>query len=99
MVVIVFLNGCIKIHICAFFIGVNFAQRKLAGLAKPKVIISLDKDVTTIRTETAFKVTEFSFRLDQEFEEITPDNRNVKVTIAILSRNGTTYCMCQKNRK
>ncbi|KAL8181973.1 UNVERIFIED_CONTAM: hypothetical protein K2H54_037636 [Gekko kuhli] len=58
--------------------GFSSAQRKIASLAKPKIIITVDKDLTTIRTETAFKVNEISFRLGQEFEEITLDNRKAK---------------------
>ncbi|XP_061458249.1 myelin P2 protein-like isoform X2 [Rhineura floridana] len=59
-------------------LGVSFAQRKQGSLGKPTMIIATDKDITTIRTETAFKVTEISFRLDQEFKEITMDNRHAK---------------------
>ncbi|XP_060099564.1 myelin P2 protein-like [Heteronotia binoei] len=62
-------------------LGVSFAQRKLGSLAKPKIIITMDKDLITIRTETSFKVNEISFRLGQEFEEITLDNRKAKSVI------------------
>lgn len=59
--------------------GVGFATRKVAGMAKPNMIISVNGDVITIRSESTFKNTEISFKLGQEFEEITADDRKVKV--------------------
>ncbi|KAK1332144.1 hypothetical protein QTO34_007830 [Cnephaeus nilssonii] len=57
---------------------VGLATRKLGNLAKPKVIISKKGDIITIRTESTFKNTEISFKLGQEFEETTADNRKTK---------------------
>ena len=57
----------------------GFATRKVAGMAKPTLIISVNGDVVTIRSESTFKNTEISFKLDQEFDEVTPDDRKVKV--------------------
>ncbi|XP_042317186.1 myelin P2 protein-like [Sceloporus undulatus] len=74
-------------------LGVSFSQRKLGSLAKPKVIITMDKDVTTIRTETVFKVSEISFRLGQEFEETTMDNRHAK---SIITMDSGTLIQVQK---
>lgn len=59
--------------------GVGFATRKVAGMAKPNMIISVDGDVITIKTESTFKNTEISFKLGQEFDEVTADDRKVKV--------------------
>ncbi|NP_001277890.1 fatty acid-binding protein, adipocyte [Bubalus kerabau] len=59
-------------------VGVGFATRKVAGMAKPTLIISVNGDVVTIRSESTFKNTEISFKLDQEFDEVTPDDRKVK---------------------
>nr|XP_016848320.1 PREDICTED: uncharacterized protein LOC100554742 isoform X2 [Anolis carolinensis] len=59
-------------------LGVCYSQRKLGSLAKPTVVITKNKDVITIRTETIFKVNEVSFRLGQEFEETTMDCRHAK---------------------
>ena len=56
----------------------GFATRKVAGMAKPTLIISVNGDVATIRSESTFKNTEISFKLDQEFDEVTPDDRKVK---------------------
>ena len=59
----------------------GFATRKVAGMAKPTLIISVNGDVATIRSESTFKNTEISFKLDQEFDEVTPDDRKVKSII------------------
>ncbi|CAO2579994.1 Myelin P2 protein [Lemmus lemmus] len=60
-------------------LGVGLANRKLGNLAKPTVIISKKGDYITIRTESALKNTEISFKLGHEFEETTADNRKTKV--------------------
>ena len=62
-------------------VGMGFATRKVAGMAKPTLIISVNGDVVTIRSESTFKNTEISFKLDQEFDEVTPDDRKVKSII------------------
>lgn len=59
--------------------GVGFATRKVAGMAKPNVTISVNGDVITIKSESTFKNTEISFKLGQEFDEVTADDRKVKV--------------------
>ncbi|XP_053104944.1 fatty acid-binding protein, adipocyte-like [Hemicordylus capensis] len=64
-------------------LGVGFATRKAAGVAKPNVIISCNGDVVTIRTESSLKNTEFSFKLGEEFDETTADNRKVKSTVTL----------------
>lgn len=62
-----------------WFVGVGLATRKLGSLAKPKVIISMKGDEVTIRTESTFKNTQITFKLGQEFQETTADDRKTKV--------------------
>ncbi|KAB0371987.1 hypothetical protein FD755_016925 [Muntiacus reevesi] len=62
---------------------VGLATRKLGNLAKPREIISKKGDIITIRTESPFKNTEISFKLGQEFEETTADNRKTKSTVTL----------------
>lgn len=62
------------------FLGVGYATRKLAGVAKPNVIISRDGDLITIRTESTFKNTVITFKIGEEFDETTADDRKVKVS-------------------
>ncbi|XP_041486394.1 myelin P2 protein [Microtus oregoni] len=64
-------------------LGVGLANRKLGNLAKPTVVISKKGDYMTIRTESAFKNTEISFKLGQEFEETTADNRKTKSIVTL----------------
>lgn len=60
----------------------------MAGVAKPNVIISINGDVITIKTESTFKNTEISFRLGEEFEETTADDRRVRVSASISMTMG-----------
>ncbi|XP_009949218.1 PREDICTED: fatty acid-binding protein, adipocyte-like isoform X1 [Leptosomus discolor] len=61
-------------------LGVGFATRKMAGVAKPNVTISINGDVITIKSESTFKNTEISFKLGEEFDETTADDRKTKVS-------------------
>lgn len=48
-------------------------------MTKPTVIISQEGDKVVIRTQSTFKNTEISFKLGEEFDETTADDRNCKV--------------------
>lgn len=63
----------------------GLAARKLGGLARPDVIISMKGDIVTIRTESTFKNTTISFKLGQQFDETTADDRKVKVRGLMIS--------------
>ncbi|XP_007486966.1 fatty acid-binding protein, adipocyte-like isoform X3 [Monodelphis domestica] len=64
-------------------LGVGFATRKVAAMVKPDMIISITDDIITIRTESTVKSTELSFKLGQEFDEVTADDRKVKSLITV----------------
>ncbi|PKU38752.1 myelin p2 protein [Limosa lapponica baueri] len=64
-------------------LGVGLATRKLGGLAKPDVIVSMKGDIVTIRTESTFKNTTISFKLGQQFDETTADDRKVKSVVTL----------------
>uniref|UniRef100_A0A452IQ06 Lipocalin/cytosolic fatty-acid binding domain-containing protein n=1 Tax=Gopherus agassizii TaxID=38772 RepID=A0A452IQ06_9SAUR len=64
-------------------LGVGLATRTLGSLAKPTVIISMDGDVITIKTKSTFKNTEVSFKLGEEFEETTADDRKTKSIVTL----------------
>uniref|UniRef100_A0A8C9P5T0 Cytosolic fatty-acid binding proteins domain-containing protein n=1 Tax=Spermophilus dauricus TaxID=99837 RepID=A0A8C9P5T0_SPEDA len=66
-------------------LGVNAAARNAAVLVKPNVIISMDGDKVKMRTESSFKNTEISFKLGEEFDETTADDRNVKSIVTLDS--------------
>ncbi|RLW13144.1 hypothetical protein DV515_00000358 [Chloebia gouldiae] len=64
-------------------LGVGLAARKLGGLARPDIIISMKGDIVTIRTESTFKNTSISFKLGQQFDETTADDRKVKSVVTL----------------
>ncbi|XP_024052951.2 fatty acid-binding protein, adipocyte-like [Terrapene carolina triunguis] len=64
-------------------LGVGLATRTLGSLAKPTVTISTDGDVITIKTKSTFKSTEVSFKLGEEFEETTADDRKTKSIVTL----------------
>uniref|UniRef100_A0A8C2MQR3 Fatty acid binding protein 9, testis n=1 Tax=Cricetulus griseus TaxID=10029 RepID=A0A8C2MQR3_CRIGR len=59
-------------------LGVDFAARDAAGSVKPSVNISLNGEKVNIQTESSFMNTVISFKLGEEFDETTADNRQVK---------------------
>uniref|UniRef100_A0A673C5W0 Cellular retinoic acid-binding protein 1 n=1 Tax=Sphaeramia orbicularis TaxID=375764 RepID=A0A673C5W0_9TELE len=63
--------------------SVGFATRQVGNVAKPTVIISQSGDKVVIRTESTFKNTEISFKLGEEFDETTADDRNCKSTVSM----------------
>ncbi|XP_051908026.1 fatty acid-binding protein, brain [Hippocampus zosterae] len=64
-------------------LGVGFATRQVGNVTKPTVIISQEGDKVTIRTQSTFKNTEISFKLGEEFDETTADDRNCKSTVSM----------------
>lgn len=65
---------------CVLWSGVGFATRQVGNVTKPTVIISQEGDKVVIRTQSTFKNTEISFKLGEEFDETTADDRNCKVS-------------------
>ncbi|NXG57351.1 FABPH protein, partial [Hemiprocne comata] len=63
--------------------GVGFATRQMAGLTKPTTIIEVEGDKITVKTQSTFKNTEISFKLGEEFDETTADDRHVKSTVKL----------------
>lgn len=62
-----------------FSTGVGFATRKVGGMTKPTTLISVEGDTVTLKTQSTIKNTEISFKLGEEFDETTADDRKVKV--------------------
>ncbi|KAG8133725.1 hypothetical protein E2320_011492 [Naja naja] len=63
-------------------LGVGMAMRKMGNMAKPDVIITKNDDTFTIKTESTFKTSEFSFKGKNMSEQetvtlITLDDNNV----------------------
>uniref|UniRef100_A0A8C5SGZ1 Fatty acid binding protein 7 n=1 Tax=Laticauda laticaudata TaxID=8630 RepID=A0A8C5SGZ1_LATLA len=64
-------------------LGVGFATRQVGNVTKPTVIISQEDDKVAIRTQSTFKNTEISFKLGEEFDEVTADDRNCKSLVSM----------------
>jgi fatty acid-binding protein 3 len=60
-------------------IGVGMATRMLAKGLKPRIIISEDNGKWTVRSESTLKTVTVEFTPGVEFDETTPDGREVKV--------------------
>ncbi|KAJ8270737.1 hypothetical protein GJAV_G00118670 [Gymnothorax javanicus] len=74
-------------------IGVGFATRQVGNVTKPTVIIGKDGDKMFVKTLSTFKNTEISFKLGEEFDETTADDRNCK---SVISMEGDKLVHVQK---
>ncbi|KAM7075045.1 fatty acid-binding protein 9-like [Molossus nigricans] len=74
-------------------LGVPVTVRHLAALEKPTINISAHGDKVSIKTQTSFKNFEIVFKLGEEFDETTADNRKVK---SILTLAGNSLVHVQK---
>uniref|UniRef100_A0A3Q1GU70 Cellular retinoic acid-binding protein 1 n=1 Tax=Acanthochromis polyacanthus TaxID=80966 RepID=A0A3Q1GU70_9TELE len=63
--------------------SVGFATRKIGGVTKPTTIISVDGDTVTVKTQSTIKNTEINFKLGEEFDETTADDRKVKSMVTV----------------
>ncbi|PWA15131.1 fatty acid-binding protein, heart [Gambusia affinis] len=64
-------------------LGVGFATRKIGNMTKPTTIISVDGDTVTVKTQSSIKNTELSFKIGEDFDETTADDRKVKSLVTI----------------
>jgi hypothetical protein len=64
-------------------VDVSYVTRKMAAVLKPNVILSVNGDTWTLKTESTLKVSETSFKLGEEYEETTPDGRTVMTTFTL----------------
>ncbi|XP_075709500.1 fatty acid-binding protein, heart [Rhinoderma darwinii] len=64
-------------------LGVGFATRQIGNVTKPTTIISLDGDLIVLQTQSTFKNTEVKFKLNEEFDETTADDRKVKSLVTV----------------
>ncbi|XP_057689176.1 fatty acid binding protein 4b [Corythoichthys intestinalis] len=65
-------------------LGVGFATRQVGNMAKPNLVISVDEaGFITMRSESTFKTKEIKFKLNEEFDETTADDRQTKTIITL----------------
>ncbi|MCI4392067.1 hypothetical protein PGIGA_G00141850 [Pangasianodon gigas] len=64
-------------------LGVGFATRQVGSMTKPTTIISIDGDVIMLKTVSTFRNTEIKFKVGEEFDETTADDRKVKSLVTL----------------
>jgi len=77
-------------------LDVNFVLRKAATASSPVFTVTEDAGTWTFKTSTMLKSMELKFKLDEEFEETTPDGREVK---AIVKKDGDKFISVQTAKK
>ncbi|KAJ0054808.1 hypothetical protein NL108_005308, partial [Boleophthalmus pectinirostris] len=59
---------------------VGFATRQVGNRTKPNLIVSVDdQGVVCLKSQSTFKTTEIKFKLNEQFDETTADDRKTKV--------------------
>ncbi|XP_064202925.1 fatty acid-binding protein, adipocyte-like [Anguilla rostrata] len=64
-------------------LGVGFATRQMGNMAKPSLIISVDQGMISMKSQSTFKTTEVKFKLNEEFDETTADDRKTKTVFTL----------------
>merc|ERR1712189_162494 len=59
----------------------SFLLRKAATVSTPVMEISEDAGTWNIKTSTTLKTMELKFKLDEQFDETTPDGREVSAKV------------------
>ena len=79
-------------------LGVNMLLRKKAAASRfpPVMTVSEENGEWTIKTSTMLKSMELKFKLGEEFEEKTPDGREVK---AVVTQEGDKLITVQTAKK
>eukprot|EP00088_Acartia_fossae_P071826 TRINITY_DN9953_c0_g1_i1.p1 TRINITY_DN9953_c0_g1~~TRINITY_DN9953_c0_g1_i1.p1 ORF type:complete len:138 (-),score=43.68 TRINITY_DN9953_c0_g1_i1:54-467(-) len=62
-------------------LDVGFLLRKAATVSTPQMEITEDAGTWSIKTSTTLKTMELKFKLDEEFDETTPDGREVRAKV------------------
>ncbi|KAG1973861.1 fatty acid binding protein 4b [Pimephales promelas] len=66
-------------------VGAGFASRQMANLAKPSLTIALGEEGSiSMKAVTTFKTLEIQFKLEEEFDETTADDRKVKTIMSLV---------------
>merc|ERR1712018_761308 len=73
-------------------LDVNFLLRKAATVSTPVMEVSEEAGVWTIKTSTTLKSMELKFKVGEEFEETTPDGREVKSVVKMEGNKLVTEC-------
>merc|ERR1712018_21873 len=79
-------------------LGVNFLLRKAATASTPRFEVTYDTDSETwlFKTSTILKSMELKFKLGEEFDEKSPDGRDVR---AVVTKEGDSFISIQNAKK
>merc|ERR1739838_1128847 len=77
-------------------LDVNFMLRKAATASSPVFEVSVDGEEICFKTSTMLKTMELKFKLGVEFDEKSPDGRDVK---AIVTQEGDKFISVQTAKK
>ncbi|XP_063070832.1 retinoid-binding protein 7 [Engraulis encrasicolus] len=79
-------------------LDIDFATRKIASRLKPQKVIEQDGNSFTFKTLTSFKNLTVSFKIGEEFEEVTKGMDNRKCQTVVNWDNDKLVCV-QKGEK
>ena len=77
-------------------LNVSWLLRKAATASTPQQEISENDGLWTIKTSTTMKTVELKFKMDESFDEITPDGRDVS---SVASVEGNKLVLVQNAKK
>ncbi|XP_018915178.2 LOW QUALITY PROTEIN: fatty acid-binding protein, muscle [Bemisia tabaci] len=77
-------------------LGVGLFTRKVGAAVSPVMELTKDGDTYTLTSKSTFKDTTTNFKLGEEFDEETPDGRNVK---SVITQEGNKLIQIQKGDK
>ena len=78
-------------------LGVNFLLRKAATVSTPVMDVSEADGVWTIKTSTTLWSKDLKFKIGEEFDDTTPDGRDV--TAIVTLENGNQFVSVQTAKK
>lgn len=78
-------------------LGVSYLVRKLGNKSSPVVTVSKAGDEYTMKQESLVKTTEFKFKMDETFDEMTADGRKVVSTMSETVPNTIMHQMLGTN--
>lgn len=77
-------------------LGLSVMTRKMGSCMSPVVELTENNGLYTLKTTSPFKDSEIKFKLGEEFDEVTPDDRKVK---SICTMEGNKLLQVQNGEK
>jgi len=74
-------------------LGVGYMVRKLGNQSKPLLTINKDNDSYSMKSESLVKTSEFSFKLNEQFDELSADGRKMKSLMTMIAPNTMKHLM------